>query len=331
MRILLEPSSIRTTARKFSEIAAGLSLVAVRVSGVSFPVMPASVAGHVRSLVNDAAGDLRTIALESIGDAQELNHRVALLELGATDESGFAYWWNLMWPGAPGFAGSDVAPFEQAFVEEQTLAVLGWLLTKRAAPRVAARLAETRELLAMAGAKYDDALDLFDKGRYWDVLTRYGDVSRAGDEYASLLKLTKMQGLGRAALRGLGESFNIAGAALQYQNSSAKSVPGKMASGALSMVFTKNGPLIAYDFVTGGAGGATGDLVAVSLEGISDGEIELDDYAAWSEANSRGDNGWMMQRYSQLGDAIGESDSLSMYELGEDGELHLGPPWRWFD
>lgn len=331
MRILLEPPSIRTTARKFSEIAAELSLVAVRLQGVGYPVMPPEVGGAVRGLVDDASSELRRIALESINDAQELDRRVGLLELGATDETGFTYWWNLLWPAAPGFAGSDVAPFEQAFVEEQTVSFLAWLMTERAAPRAAARLAEARGLLAVAGGKYDDALDLFDKGRYRDILMRYRDVGVVRDEYGSLLKLTKMQALGRVAFEGVGRTLNVAGGALQYGNSSARTGAGKFMSGSLSMAFTKTGPLIAYDAVTGGAGSASADLVAVTFEGILDREIELDDYAAWSEANRRGDNGWMMQRYSQLGDAIGDSDALSMYEVDENGELRLGPPWRWFD
>lgn len=174
-------------------------------------------------------------------------------------------------------------------------------------------------------------MELFESGRYWDILMSKSEGAVPLEDFSHLFSQSKKLGILRTGARGLGVLGNVAGASLAFEHWAARSEMGRAFSAGGSLIFTRTAPLIAYDTVTGGAGTATADLLAVSLESVSDMEIELDELKAWSDANASGANGWMLQRYSQLGDAIGESDWLSMYETDDDGDLRLGPPWRWFD
>lgn len=330
MRIALDPPSIHATARSLIGCAAQMSLISTRLRGGYMPEMPGGMSAAAQAAVEEAAATLRSVALVYVDQARELELRVAMLECGGVGPLGLLSMWNLLQAGGSSAVDSSGGPFERAFLEEQSISWISWL-SEKGAQRLLARVEGVNEMLATAGANYDEAIELFDQGRYWEILSRTPEGRVPVDEFAHLFSQSKKLGILRTGAKGVAVVGSVAGAALAYDHSVARTRVGKTLSGAASIAFTKTGPLIAYDTVTGGAGTASADLFAVAVEGLGDGEIELDDYVAWSEANSNGDNGWVLQRYSQLGDVIGGSDELSMYEVDDDGNVRLGPPWRWFD
>lgn len=329
MRIALDPGSIENTTKTLLEGAAELSMISIRLRNSPLPAMPYAAAEIANAGIQQAAATTSGIALVLIHEAQEMTARVAMLRCGAVGGWDLAGMFGFGL-GVPGSSRSDLPQLERGFLEEQGVSWLAWLSGK-GADHLLVRLDAVNELLDAAGASYDEALELFEQGRYWDVVMKSADGAVPVDEFAHLFSQSKKLQIMRVGLRGLGHLGNAAGAAVAYDHSVARSRTGRSLSALGSIVFTRTGPLIAYDTATGGAGTATADLLAVSLESIADMEVELDELKAWSDANASGENGWMLQRYAQLGDAIGDSDSLSMYEVDDDGELRLGPPWRWFD
>lgn len=328
MRIALDPTSIAVTTKSLVAGAAELSSLSARLRNGALPVMPYGTAAIVDAGIQQAAAGIHSIAVVLVEEATELARRVAMLRCGVAGGWDLTLLGRLF--GIPGPSAGEAPRLPREFVEEQSIAWLAWL-SEKGAGRLLGRLEEVNGLLEAAAADYDHALELFESGRYWDILMSKSEGAVPLEDFSHLFSQSKKLGILRTGARGLGVLGNVAGASLAFEHSAARSEMGRAFSAGGSLIFTRTAPLIAYDTVTGGAGTATADLLAVSLESVSDMEIELDELKAWSDANASGANGWMLQRYSQLGDAIGESDWLSMYETDDDGDLRLGPPWRWFD
>lgn len=335
MRIVIDPVSVDAGAARLINIASELAAMETGLRSTPLTSMPSTTAIRVSAALDDAAATLRSLAIDYVGIAQELRLRSSAIRTDClpwpTPAAELPVWFARWFRDE--IVKGGVAPFSAAFVRDAAIGRLSRILRKHPGgilhwfTNVDAVAARTNRALGQSLHLVDVLLD---------------PLERAGQErhVAALRKELKALATVRAKwlgrIRSIGRLGLLYGVGSHAAHSDANTYWGKGLSTGIRFALTKSPAGTSIDLATGGGLGTSADFYAITAETLVD--PDLANYQAWTEANLRGENGWLFRIAAQIpenGEYLADYtyDRWTWFPVDEEtGETRFEwRPWKWDD
>lgn len=335
MRIVIDPSSVEEGAARLIDVAGELAQLETRLRSAPLPAMPATTAIRVTAAVDHAAATLRSLVIDYVSIGQELRQRSSVIRSDPmawlTPQPGLPTWFRQWFMDE--IVEGGVAPFSAAFVRDAAIGRLSWIMKKHpddilrwftnidaATARTLRSLERSKSLLALIE----------------DPMVRNAQLGRIQDVLGELEQLDAQRVKWAKAIRGLSYGGLLYGGAMHAAHSEAHGFWGKSLSTGINFALTKSPAGTSIDLVTGGGLSTSADFYAITAETLVN--PDLGNYQDWTEANLRGDNGWLFKVAAQIpenGQYLADYtyEKWTWFPVDEKtGETRFEwRPWKWDD
>lgn len=335
MRIVIDPVSVDAGAARLFDVASELAQLETRLRSVPLPAMPATTAARVGAAVDHAAATLRSLVIDYVSIGQELRMRSTAIRSDAlswlTPTAQVPVW----------FAGwfrdeivkGGVAPFSAAFVRDAAIGRLSYIMRKHP-DDILRWFTDIHAVTGRKRAALERSKRLLDL--LIDPLVRDAITVRIGERAAQIRRLRALRSMWLRRIRGVGHLGVFYGVVSDAMHSEANTKWGKALSSGFNFAFTRSPAGTSIDLVTGGGLSSSADFYAITAETLID--PDLGNYQEWTDANLRGDNGWLFRVAAQIpenGEYLADYtyEKWTWFPVDEKtGETRFEwRPWKWDD
>lgn len=335
MRIVIDPTSVDAGAARLIDVASELAQLETALRSVPLPAMPATTAVRVGAAIDQATATLRSLVIDYVSIGQELRLRSSAMRNDPlswlTPQPGLPTWFSQWFVDE--IVEGGVAPFSAAFVRDAAIGRLSWIMKKH--PEDILRwftdidAVTARTLLSLEHSKR--VLHLIT-----DPVVRNAQLGRMQDVLGELEQLDAQRAKWTRSIRGLSYAGLLYGGATHWADSEANGYAGKGLSTMFNLALTKSPAGTSIDLVTGGGLSTSADFYAITAQTLVD--PDLGNYQDWTEANLRGDNGWLFKVAAQIpenGEYLADYtyEKWTWFPVDEEtGETRFEwRPWKWDD
>lgn len=335
MRIVIDPVSVDATAARLLDLASELAAMETGLRSTPLTSMPSATAVRVSAALNDAAVTLRSLVIDYVGIAQELRLRSSAIRSDPmswlTPDAELPVWFGRWFRQE--IVKGGVAPFSAAFARDAAIGRLSHILRKYP-EEILHWFTNVDAVAARTNRALDQSLHLMDN--VLDPLKRANQQRRVAALRHELKALGTVRAKWLGRIRAVGRFGILYGGASHLAHSEANTYVGKGLSTAISFALTKSAAGTSLDLATGGGLGTSADFYAITAETLVD--PDLGNYQSWTEANLRGDNGWLFRIAAQIpenGEYLADYtyDKWTWFPVDEEtGETRFEwRPWKWDD
>lgn len=336
MRILIDPPSVESGASRLIDTASELAQIETRLRSTALPSMPPATAAQVSAAIDGAGSMLRSIVIDYVSIGQELRVRSQAIRGDALS------WLTSFGGGTPAWftdwfvneiVRKGVSPFNAAWLRDTTIGRLSHVLTKHPGDLIK-WFTNVDHLLTLRGRELDRVMRWVSV--LGDPLERAAHAGYIDDLAADIARLQFVRAKWTSRIQALGRAGMVYGLVTHALHSEANTKGGKVLSTGINFLFTRTPQGAALDLVTAGGMSTSADFYAITAEALTgEGLVE---YKDWTEANLRGDNGYLFRIAAQIpenGEYLADYtyDRWTWFPVDpETGETRVEwRPWKWDD
>lgn len=335
MRIVIDPGSVDAGAAQLLDVASELAQLETRLRSTALPAMPAPAAVRVTAAVDHAATTLRSLVIDYVSIGQELRMRSSAIRSDAlawlTPTAGLPSWFARWFVDE--IVTGGVAPFSAAYARDVGIGRLSYILKTH--PEDILRWFTNVDQVTAAKMR-----SLQRSGQLLDLLVdpvvRDAILARMDERSLQIQRLQALRSKWLGRIEGVGKLGLVYGAASHFGHSDASTTLGKGLSTGITFALTYSPTGTTVDLVTGGGLGTSADFYAITAETLVD--PDLGNYQEWTDANLRGDNGWLFRVAAQIpenGEYLADYtyEKWTWFPVDEEtGETRFEwRPWKWDD